>query len=193
MMPITRDQSAALLDKHVTTDWIKLHSRETEVIMQALAEKFGEDQDLWGLTGLLHDLDMDKVDVNEPKDHGKITSELLKEEFGDDLPGEMIHAIQAHCENLGYLEVKRESKLDFALAAAENISGFLVACALVMPDKKLASVKPDSVIKKLKKKDFARKVNRDFIYDIDKTGLSLEEFVELALKAVSGIGKEIGL
>ncbi|MBU0975199.1 hypothetical protein KJ918_00200 [Patescibacteria group bacterium] len=161
--------------------------------MKALAEKFGDNPDLWGLTGLLHDLDMDQIDVDDPKDHGKITIQILEKEFGNDLPKEMSHAIQAHCENLGHTDIKRESKLDYALAAAENLSGFLVACALVMPDKKLASVKPNSVLKKLKKKDFARKVNRDFIYDIDKTNLSLEEFVEIALKAVNEISDEIGL
>ncbi len=192
-MDITREDAIKLLDKHIKTDWIKLHSRETEVIMRALAEKLGEDSELWGLTGLLHDLDMNLIDVNNPKDHGQKTCELLVEKFDENVPSEMLHAIRAHCENLGFTNVKRESKLDYALAAAENLSGFLVACALVIPDKKIKSVKVDSVIKKLKKKDFARKVNRDFIYDIEKAGVSLGELITIALKELTAISDEIGL
>ncbi|MBN2015442.1 HD domain-containing protein [Candidatus Dojkabacteria bacterium] len=192
-MEITREKAQELLDKYVKTDWIKLHSRETEVIMRELAKKLGEDEDLWGITGLLHDLDMDQIDVNDPKDHGKKTTAILKNELRKDIPNEMINAIQAHCENLGYLEVKRESKLDYCLSAAENLSGFLVACTLVMPDKKISSVKTDSVIKKLKKKDFARKVHREFIYDIEKAGVSLEELINLSLNALAEIADEIGL
>jgi len=188
---ITREKAQVLIDKYIKTDWIKLHSRETEVIMQALARYFKEDENLWGLSGLLHDLDMDIIDVDSPKDHAVKTVEILQEE--DDVPQEMIHAIQAHVESFTTLGVNRESKLDYALAASENLSGFLVACALVMPDKKIASVKVSSVIKKLKKKEFAKKVHREFIYDIDKTELSLEEFVEIALKAVQEISDEIGL
>jgi predicted hydrolase (HD superfamily) len=192
-MTITREQASALLDKYLTTSWIKLHSRESEVILRAVAEKINEDQDLWGLTGLLHDLDMDKIDVKNPKDHGVKTCEILMQEFNKNVPDEMIHAIKSHVESLGFVGIKRESKLDFALGACENLSGFLVACALVMPDKKLASVKTESVIKKLKKKDFARNVNRQFIYDIEKVGLGLEEFITLALEAVNKIASEIGL
>ena len=192
-MNITRDQAQALLDKHITTDWIKLHSRETEVIMRKLAQKLGKDEDLWGISGLLHDLDYDEIDISNPKDHGKRTIEILKDKFGEDVPEEMIQAIQAHVEELGYLGVNRESDFDYALSAAENISGFLVACALVQPDKKIASVKPSSVVKKLKQKSFAAKVNRKFIYDIEKAGISLDEFIELALEALREIAEEIGL
>lgn len=73
------------------------------------------------------------------------------------------------------------------------MTGFTVACALVQPDKKISSVKKDSVIKKLKKKDFAKAVRRDLIYDIEKTGITLEKFIELALEAMNGISEEIGL
>jgi len=192
-MEIKRKDAQELIDKYIKTDWIKLHSKETEVIMRALAQKLGEDLDLWGLTGLLHDLDMDLIDINDPRDHGQKTCELLVEKFDEKVPSEMLHAIRAHCENLGFTNVKRESKLDYALAVAENLSGFLVACTLVMPDKEIKSVKVDSVVKKLKKKDFARKVNREFIYDIEKAGVSLEELIIIALKELTAISDEIGL
>lgn len=190
---ISREKAQELLDKYVKTDWIKLHSRETEVIMRELAKISGENEELWGISGFLHDLDMDLIDVSNPKEHGSKTAEILKKEAGSDIPDEMMHAIKSHCENLGFIDVKRESKLDYALAAAENLSGFLVACALVMPDKKIASVKRDSVIKKLKKKDFARKVNRESIYDIKKAGMNLEKLVDTALTALKEISDEIGL
>lgn len=190
---ISREKAQELLDKYVKTDWIKLHSRETEVIMRELAKICGENEELWGLSGLLHDLDMDLIDVSNPKEHGYKTAEILKKEVGPDIPDEMMRAIKSHCENLGFIDVKQESKLDYALAAAENLSGFLVACALVMPDKKIASVKRDSVIKKLKKKDFARKVNRESIYDIKEAGISLEKLVDTALTALKEISEEIGL
>jgi len=192
-MDITRKDAQELIDKYIKTDWIKLHSRESEVIMRALAERIGEDPDLWGLTGLLHDLDYDLIDIENPKDHGQKTCEMLIEKFDEKVPSEMLHAIRAHTENLGFTNVKRESKLDYALAAAENLSGFLVACALVMPDKRIKTVKVTSVIKKLKKKDFARKVNRDFIYDIEKAGISLEDLISSALKELTVISDEIGL
>ncbi len=192
-MKITRDQAQKLIDEHITTDWLKLHMRETEVIMRALAQKLGEDEDLWGLTGLLHDLDFDKIDIKDPKDHGTLTCEMLKDEFSEDVPEKMLNAIKSHVEELGHLGVKRETKLDYALSAAENLSGFLVACALVMPDKKIKSVKTKSVVKKLKQKSFAAKVNRQFIYDIEKADISLEELIDIALEELCKISDEIGL
>jgi predicted hydrolase (HD superfamily) len=92
------------------------------------------------------------------------------------------------------IDTKRETDLDYALSAGENLSGFLVACALVMPDKKIQSVKVSTVIKKLKKdKSFARAVRRDLIFDIEKVGISLEELVEISLDALCEINDEIGL
>ncbi len=192
-MNISREQARLLLEKFVKTEWIKLHSRETEEIMRTLAKKLKKDEELWGITGLLHDLDMDLIDKENPKNHGSKTIEILKAEFGESIPKDMLEAIKAHCENLGFTNTKRKSDLDYALAAAENLSGFLVACALVQPDKKISSVKTESVIRKLKDKSFAAKVNRDFIYDISKIGTSLHEFITTGLQAFNKISKEIGL
>ncbi|HNR29077.1 MAG TPA: phosphohydrolase, partial [Candidatus Dojkabacteria bacterium] len=83
--------------------------------------------------------------------------------------------------------------LDYALSSAETISGFLVACALVQPDKRIKSVNVDSVMKKFKKKDFAKGVNRQLIYDIEKVGMSLDEFVQISLDALCTISEDIGL
>jgi predicted hydrolase (HD superfamily) len=189
---IDRKKAQELIDKYVTTDWLKLHMRESEVIMKAVAKRLGKDEELWGMTGLLHDIDYDFVD-KDPDRHGVEFEEIFKKE-GVKLPDEVIHAIKAHNEESKLIDVKRETDLDYALSACENLSGFLVACALVMPDKKIESVKVDTVIKKLKKdKSFARAVRRDLIFDIEKVGISLEELVEISLNALSENNEEIGL
>lgn len=192
---ITREKIIQLLDKYITTEWLRLHMRETEVIMRALAKHLGEDEDLWGLSGLLHDIDYDYVD-KDPDRHVIEFDNILEMEglkVERDIPLDMYNAIKAHYEEHPKITQKRESNLDYALSASETISGFLVACALVQPDKKISSVRVDSVMKKFKKKDFARAIDRQLIYDIEKTGLTLEEFVEIALKALNEISGEIGL
>ncbi len=192
---ITREKAQQLLDKYISTEWLKLHMRETEVIMKALAKHFGEDEELWGTSGLLHDLDYDYVE-KDPQRHVVEFDKILEMEnlkIGEDIPEDMYHAIKAHYEEHPQISQKRESKLDYSLSAAENISGFLVACALVQPDKKISSVGVESVMKKFKKKDFAKAVNRSLIYDIEKTGLSLEDFIKISLDSVNEISNEIGL
>jgi predicted hydrolase (HD superfamily) len=192
---ITRERVQELLDKYVTTEWLKLHMRESEVIMRKLAKHLEEDEELWGLSGLLHDIDYDYVN-KDPDRHVVEFDKILETEgikVGEEIPEEMYHAIKAHYEENPAIEQKRESKLDYALSAAENLSSFLVACALVQPDKKISSVRVDSVLKKFKKKDFAKAVNRDLIYDIEKTGLSLEQFVKISLESIDEISDEIGL
>ena len=192
---IKREKVVELLEKYVSTEWLKLHMRESEIIMRGRARHFGEDEDLWGLSGLLHDLDFDYVQ-KDPKRHVVEFDDLLKMEnlvVGEDIPDKMYHAIKAHYEEHPDITQKRESKLDYALSASENLSGFLVACALVQPDKKISSVNVESVLKKLKKKDFAKAVRRDLISDIEKTGLSLNEFIQISLDSMKEVHEEIGL
>jgi predicted hydrolase (HD superfamily) len=188
---VDRKKAQELINKYITTDWLKLHMRESEVIMKAVARRLGQDEELWGITGLLHDIDYDFVN-RDPKRHGVEFEEIFKRE-GVELPDEAMHAIKAHNDESKLEEIKREADLDYALSACENLSGFLVACALVMPDKKIASVKVDTVIKKLKDKSFARAVRRDLIFDIEKVGISLEELVKISLNALDEINEEIGL
>ena len=194
-MMISRDRAIQLLEKYITTEWLKLRMRESEIIMRGLAKELNENEEEWGLSGLLHDLDFDYVD-KDPKRHVIEFDKILEMEslkVGEDITDNMYHAIKSHYEDHPDIKEKRESKMDYALAASENLSGFLVACALVQPDKKIKSVGVDSVIKKLKKKDFAKAVNREYIYDIEKVGVSLERFIEIALVEMNSIAKEIGL
>lgn len=192
---INRDRVVELMDKYISTPWLKMRMRESEQIMRALAKHFKEDEELWGLTGLLHDIDYDYVE-KDPERHVVEFDKILEMEGlvrGEDIPEDMYHAIKAHYEDNPKVEQKRESRLDYVLSASENLSGFLVACALVQPNKKISEVTTESVLKKLKKKDFAKAVRRDLIYDIEKVGISLEEFIEIAIDSLNEISDEIGL
>lgn len=192
---ITREKCNELLEKYVTTPWLKMHMRESDLIMQVVAKRLNEDPEKWGLSGLLHDLDFDYVN-KDPKWHVIKFDEILEKEglkVGIDIDDDVYHAIRAHYEEHPEIKEKRENNLDYALSASENLSGFLVACALVQPDKKIASVEVESVTKKLKKKDFAKAVRRDLIQDIEKVGISLEEFIQLALDILKANATELGL
>ena len=184
---ISREEAWQLLTEHVHDEVLLQHSRETEVIMRALATRLGKDAELWGVTGLLHDLDFETT-KDDPAQHTVKTVEILAERG---FPPEALQAIRAHnWDNLG---IERRSEFDYALAAAESLTGILVAVALVQPDKKLASVKVKSVKKKLKSAAFARAVRREPIYDVEKIGLTLDEFIQLALDAMGEIHDELGL
>lgn len=192
---ITRERCNELLEKYVTTPWLKMHMRESDLIMQAVAKRLGEDLEKWGLAGLLHDLDFDYVN-KDPQWHVIKFDEILEKEglnVSLDIDEDVYHAIRAHYEEHPDILEKRENNLDYALSASENLSGFLVACALVQPDKKIASVGAESVTKKLKKKDFAKAVRRDLIQDIEKVGISLEEFIQIALDTMKVNASELGL
>ncbi|OGF45925.1 MAG: hypothetical protein A2231_04500 [Candidatus Firestonebacteria bacterium RIFOXYA2_FULL_40_8] len=186
---ITIEEALAILKKYVKTEYILAHSRESEVVMRALAKHFQEDEELWGICGLLHDLDLDVVGP-DLSNHAQKTVEILKEE-GYDLPV-IFRAILCHAEKMGSIQEKRESKLEYSLSAAENITGIIIAYTLILPEKKLSNVQPKSVLKRLKEKSFAAKVDRVLIDDIEKTGLSKDKFVEIAVAAIKEIAPELG-
>ncbi|KKR07575.1 MAG: Hydrolase [Parcubacteria group bacterium GW2011_GWC2_39_14] len=180
-----------LLKKYIKQTNTLNHCRESEVVMAALAERLGEDQESWAIAGLLHDLDWELVqdDVNE---HGVKVQELLRSEGVSE---ELISVIVSHVGGLTshYPESKRESKIEHALAAGETVTGLIFASALVNPEKKFEFVKVSSLRKKMKDKGFAAKVNRDVIMECEKIGLTIDEFLEISLKAMQAIAKEIGL
>lgn len=155
--------------------------------MRALARRLGEDPELWGITGLVHDLDFEQT-AEAPAEHTKATCETLRPRG---FPDEALQAIREH--NAEALGIERQSKMGIALASAETLTGLIVATALVYPDKRLASVKPSSVLKRMKKKDFARAVNRDIIRECEGLDIPLEEFVALSLEAMEGIADDLGL
>jgi len=182
---ISREEALELVKKYLKNDKMVKHVLAVEAIMRALARELGEDEEVWGLTGLLHDLDYELVGKDLSK-HGLITPEIIKGK----VPDEVIDAIKAHNELTGYVS---ESRLAYALKAADQISGLIIATALVMPNKKLAEVKVKSLKKKFKQKDFARNVKRDKIRYCEKLGLTLERFFEISLKALQEIHDVLGL
>ncbi len=180
-----RSQARDLLKQHVSSDWLLKHCLATAAVMEALAPRFGGDPEEWWTAGLLHDLDFNET--QEPTVHGRRSVEILDGR----LPQPILEAILAH--NAEALGVQRRTSLDFALTAAETLTGLVVATALVMPDRRLASVAPASVLKRMKKKDFARKVSRERILLCEQAGLPLEELVETSVAAMQGIARELGL
>ena len=155
--------------------------------MRALAIKFGEDPEAWGIAGLLHDLDYETTHA-DPSRHGAETGEILEKKGVAPL---LIDVIRKH--NAEYLGLERSTPFEHALACAESITGMIVATALVYPDKKIASVKTKSVTKRMKTPHFARAVSRERILECEKIGLPLNEFVAISLSAMSEIADQLGL
>jgi putative nucleotidyltransferase with HDIG domain len=184
---MSRDRALALLQTHVKNENLVKHCLATEAIMRSLAARFGRDEALWGITGLLHDLDFEST-REAPERHGRVTVELLADE---DLPEEAYDAILGH--NAEALGVDRSGEFARALTCAETVTGLIVATALVYPDKKVASVKPKSVRKRMKEKAFARNVNRDHIRLCEDIDLPLPDFITLSLEAMRGVADDLGL
>jgi predicted hydrolase (HD superfamily) len=154
--------------------------------MKSLAKFLNEDEEKWELTGLLHDIDFGITEKN-PEKHGVLAEEMLK----GLVPEEIIKAIKSH--NFEATQVLPNSAMEKALIACDAISGLLVACALVMPSKKIKEVKLQTVIKKFKDKDFARGANRDRILFCEDLGIPKEKFFEICLNALKSIDEKIGL
>ncbi len=184
---MTRNDALQLLAEHITNPNLIRHNVAVGFIMKALAEKFGENQDDWELTGMLHDLDWEKTKDNF-KNHTKVSKEILEK---TDLKPEIINAIYVH--NWVH-EIKPETLLEKTLYCVEELSGLITAAALVQPDKKLASVTAESVLKKFKQKSFAAGVNREIIMLCkDYINMDLPELVEISLNAMKEHSSEIGL
>ncbi len=184
---MTRDEALALLREHVKADNLVKHCLAAEAIMRALARRLGKDEDQWGRAGLLHDVDFEQT-ADAPEEHAKIGAKILEDKGVDP---EVVDAILAHnAEGLG---LERTTDFHHALACAETITGLIVATALVYPDKKLASVKAKSILKRMKKKDFARAVSREIILECEQIGIPLDEFAALSLEAMQGVAGELGL
>lgn len=181
-----REDALTLLNRYLRNDRIRGHSLATEAVMRALALRFAEDPDRWGVAGLLHDLDLEIVEGDLTR-HALETEKILKAEGYDP---EMIEAIKRHNEMLGTI---RETTFQHALAAGETITGLITATAMVYPNKKLASVKAKSVVKRMKEKAFAASVNREAILECETIGIPLTEFAEICLGAMQGISDDLGL
>ncbi len=183
---ITREQALGLIHDHISNQNMINHCIASEAVLRALARHLGEDEEKWGLAGLLHDLDVESHPDLATHTNGSV--QILHERGVDP---EIIEAIRLHNEKAH--GDKRTTVFHHGLAAGETITGLVVAAALVYPDKKLASVKPKSVRKRYKEKAFARGASRDIIAECTHAGLEVNEFCDLALTAMQQVAEEIGL
>jgi putative nucleotidyltransferase with HDIG domain len=181
-----RDEAWCLLTEFTQSESLRKHALAVEACMRAYAPKFGGNEDLWGAVGLLHDFDYEKYPSHE--DHPYKGNEILKERGWSD---EIRRAIMSHAE---YTGVKRESAMEKALFACDELAGFITASALVKPGKSLAEVEAKSVRKKMKDKAFARSVNRDDIVNgAADLGVDLEDHIAFCIEAMKGIAENLGL
>jgi putative nucleotidyltransferase with HDIG domain len=155
-----------------------------EAAMRAYARRFGEDEEMWGITGLLHDMDYEKHPT--PDEHPMVG---VRELESRGYPEEVIHAIKGHAD---YLDVPRDTLMSKTLYAVDELSGFIVACALVRPEG-LENMKAKSVRKKMKQKSFAAAVNRnDIVRGADELGVDLNEHIEFVAYALRERSGELG-
>ena len=181
---MTRQEALELVKSNVKNKNLVKHMIATEACMRGLANHFGEDESLWGLTGLLHDVDYDQTAKDFPK-HGILGAQMLVE-LGVDK--RIIYAVKAHP---GHVEAK--SLMDKALFAVDPLTGLIVAATLMHPTKKLENVDTQFVLNRFKEKRFAAGADRDTIRKCDELGLSLDEFITISLEAMKGVADELGL
>ncbi|MGQ9706230.1 MAG: HD domain-containing protein [bacterium] len=183
---LNREEALSLVKDRVITKNLIKHMLACEACLRALATHLNQNEEIWGLVGLLHDLDYEET-KDVPSIHAKRTVEILKEQ-GADLPNEIFDAILAHNEHR-----EPQTPLDWGLYAVDPTSGFLVACALMHPDKKLKAIDVDSCLRRFKEKHFAEGAKREQIDKCEMLGLSREEFLNICLDAMNGISDELGL
>ena len=181
---MTRAQALDLLQQHLKNRNLVKHCLAVEACMKEFADHFQQDPEPWALAGLLHDLDYEYT-VETPAVHTEKTAELLAEYS---LADEIIHAIKAH-----NLRVEPRSKMDISLLIIDPASGFIIACALMHPDKKLQSLDLLFLKKRFKEKSFAKGASREQMETCVKLGLTLDEFLQLCLSAMQKISPELGL
>jgi len=181
-----REAAWALLCEYTQSDSLRKHALGVEAVMRAYARHYDGDADRWGMVGLLHDFDYERYPSME--DHPLKGSEILKElSYPDDIR----YAILCHAPYLGY---ERQSLMDKAILAVDELVGFITAVALVQPSKRVADVKVSSVKKKLKDKAFARSVNREDIYlGVADLGITLDEHIAFTLQAMTAVAEQLGL
>jgi putative nucleotidyltransferase with HDIG domain len=176
----------SLLTEFTQSESLRKHALAVESCMRAYARKFASDEELWGVVGLIHDFDYEKYP--SAQEHPFKGNEILKERGYSD---EVRRAIMSHAE---YSGVTRDTPMEKALFACDELAGFITACALVKPGKSLAEVDAKSVRKKMKDKAFARSVSRDDIVNgARELGVDLDEHIAFCIEAMKGIAGELGL
>lgn len=180
----TRDEAWTLVTSRLKTRNLQYHLIASEACMGALAARLGEDRDLWALAGLVHDIDLDEVE-GDPARHGLVGAGWLEAEG---YPADLVSAVRVHA---GHGEAT--TKLEKGLVAVDPTTGFIVACALVRPDRSIVSLETSSIRKRMKEKRFAANVNRDQIRSVEALGVGTDDFLALCLEAMRAVRSGIGL
>jgi len=191
-LPITREQAVGLLKNMPQTEADFNHYLESEAIMKKIAEKLGENQEYWGMLGLLHDVDW-ALTRDNVQEHCIKCKEILKEKRFDD---EFIEIVQSHGYGFDLIpslkEKKRTKPIEHALAASETLTGIIYAYAL-MRGKKISDMDVSGLKKKFRDKRFAANCNREIIMECEKIPIALDEFLQLSIEALKSIKDKIGL
>ena len=182
---ITKEEAVGLLEANVSNRNLRKHVVAVSAIMGALARRLGGDEGTWALTGLLHDVDYERLGGDMDR-HGLASAEMLE----GALPEECLHAIRAHNPRTG---AEAESLLDKCLLSADAASGLVVAAALVMPSRRLSDVRVQTLKNKMRDRSFARGVSREQIKACSAIGLEFDEFLEIALDAMKAVHDQLGL
>lgn len=186
MASIERDKAIELFKKYNSEESLFKHALAVEAVMRYFARKNKEDEDEWGMVGLLHDMDYEMY----PNEHCIKVKEILEKE---NLPASFIRAIQSHGFEI-CVDIEPISDMEKTLYAVDELAGFIVACALVRPSKSVEDMEVKSVKKKLKNKNFAAKVDRDVINKgAERLGISLDELIKETIAALIVVQEEIGL
>ena len=182
----SREEAWTLLCEYTAGDSLRKHALGVETVMRAYARHYGEEEERWGLVGMLHDFDYERYP--SPADHPLKGAEILK---ARGYPDDIRYAILCHAP---YLGLERHSRMDKAILAVDELVGLITAVAMVRPSKKLAEVTVVSVKKKLKDKAFARSVNREDIYlGVKELGVSLDDHIAFILQAMGPIADQLDL
>ncbi|MGM0442370.1 MAG: HDIG domain-containing metalloprotein [Elusimicrobiota bacterium] len=181
---MNREQALNLVKEKVDTQNLIKHMLATEACMEELARYFNEEEEEWGLAGLLHDVDYEQT-KDDPERHGLRSAEILEDKEVDI---RIIEAIKAHAG-----KKEPENKLEKALYAVDPLTGLIVAAALMHPDKELKSTDTDFVLRRFGEKRFAAGADRDQIRSCENLGMELEKFVDISLKAMQDIDDKLGL
>jgi putative nucleotidyltransferase with HDIG domain len=183
---MTRKDAWELLTEYTQSESLRKHALAVEACMRAYAKKLGEDEEKFGITGLLHDFDYEKYPT--PAEHPFVGNKIMREKG---YPEDVLRAILSHAD---YSGVKRETPMEKALYACDELSGLITAAALVKPTKAVADVDAKSIRKKMKDKAFARSVNRDDIVNgAADLGEDLDEHITFCIEAMKGVARELGL
>jgi len=192
-----REEAFDLVKKYIKNKNLIKHCLAVEAIMKGIAKELNKvksrskdkklfDEKKWAIAGLVHDIDYEST-ARDPENHSLIGAEILKKNnFGEDI----IYAVKAH-NSIHNLPL--QSKLDIALFAADPLSGLIVASALIKPEKKIKAIDTQFVLNRFKEKSFAKGADRSQILACERIGLTLKEFIEIALISMQKIDKDLGL